>query len=36
MKTLLKNGLIYDGSGKAPFKGDVLLEDDTILAVGTV
>ena len=34
MKTLLKNGLIYDGTGAAPRKGDVLIEDDRILAVG--
>ena len=34
MKTLLKNGMIYDGTGNAPFVGDVLFEDDTILAVG--
>lgn len=34
MKTLLKNGLIYDGTGAAPFTGDILLEDDRILAVG--
>ncbi|MBO5994450.1 MAG: hypothetical protein J6Q41_02925, partial [Firmicutes bacterium] len=34
MKTLFKNGLIYDGSGNAPFKGDVLIEDDMIIKVG--
>ena len=34
MKTLFKNGLIYDGSGDAPFRGDVLIEGDRILAVG--
>ncbi|MBR0355045.1 MAG: amidohydrolase family protein [Oscillospiraceae bacterium] len=34
MKTLLKNGLIYDGTGAAPDTGDVLFEDDTILEVG--
>ncbi len=33
MKTLFKNGLIYDGSGDAPFRGDVLIEDDVILEV---
>ena len=36
MKTLFKNGLIYDGTGAKPYKGDVLLEDDRILAVGEV
>ncbi len=34
MKTLLKNGMIYDGSGEKPYRGDVLIEDGTILAVG--
>ena len=34
MKTLLKNGTIYDGSGAKPTVGDVLIEDDRILAVG--
>ena len=29
-KTLLKNAKIYDGSGDAPFKGDVLIEGDRI------
>ena len=24
----LKNGLVYDGSGAKPFKGDILIEDD--------
>ena len=33
MKTLLKNGTIYDGSGAAPYVGDLLLEDDRILKV---
>ncbi len=31
---LIRNGLIYDGSGKAPFKGDVAVKGDTIAAVG--
>ena len=30
MKTLLKNGMLYDGSGAAPVKGDILIEDDRI------
>ena len=34
MRTLLKNGMIYDGTGACPVKGDVLLEDDRIAAVG--
>ena len=34
MKTLFQNGVIYDGSGAKPFRGDVLIEDDRILAVG--
>ena len=34
MKTLFKNGTIIDGSGAKPFVGDVLIEDDRILAVG--
>ena len=34
MKTLLKNGTIYDGTGAAPYVGDVLFEGDTILEVG--
>ncbi|MBR5049374.1 MAG: amidohydrolase family protein [Erysipelotrichaceae bacterium] len=33
MKTLFKNGTIIDGSGSAPYKGDVLIEDDRILKV---
>ena len=33
MKTLLKNGTIYDGAGDEPFVGDVLMEDDKIIAV---
>ena len=34
MKTLFKNGIIIDGSGAAPAVGDLLIEDDRILAVG--
>ena len=33
MKTLFKNGFIIDGTGSAPFQGDVLIEDNTILEV---
>ena len=34
MKTLFKNGTIIDGSGAKPYVGDLLIEDDRILAVG--
>ncbi len=34
MKTLFKNGTIFDGSGAKPFVGDLLIEDGRILAVG--
>ena len=34
MKTLFKNGTIFDGSGEKPYVGDVLIEDDRILEVG--
>ena len=34
MRTLFQNGVIYDGGGAKPFRGDVLIEDDHILAVG--
>ena len=33
MKTLLKNGLIYDGSGGLPYGGDLLIESEKILAI---
>lgn len=36
MKVLLKNGLIVDGSGKAGFRGDVLIEDALIRSVSHV
>lgn len=34
MRTLLKNGKIYDGTGAAPVTGDILVEDEKIAAVG--
>lgn len=34
MKTLLKGGLIYDGTGAAPFTGDVLIDGGKIAYVG--
>ncbi|HSE39873.1 MAG TPA: D-aminoacylase [Acidobacteriota bacterium] len=33
---VLRNGLIYDGSGKAPYKGDIALRGDRIVAVGKI
>jgi len=34
MKTLLKNALIYDGTGAEPYHGDVLLDGERITDVG--
>ncbi|GAB4451544.1 MAG: D-aminoacylase [Anaerolineae bacterium] len=31
---LIRDGMIYDGSGSAPFEGDVAIQGDTIAAVG--
>ena len=31
MKQLLKNGLIYDGTGNEPYRGDILIEEDRIV-----
>lgn len=36
MRTLLKNAKIYDGTGAGAFMGDVLLENDKILEVGSL
>ena len=33
---VIRNGTIYDGSGDAPYVGDVAVEDDRIVAVGDV
>lgn len=33
MKQLLKNAMIYDGTGAEPFRGDILLEGDRIAKV---
>ena len=33
MDLLIKRGLIYDGSGEAPFQGDILIHDGTIAKV---
>jgi len=34
MRTLLKNGKIYDGTGQDAFMGDILIDDEKIAAVG--
>ncbi|MEG2450602.1 MAG: hypothetical protein RSB09_02595, partial [Clostridia bacterium] len=34
MKTLMTNCKIYDGSGKTPFVGEILIENEKIVAVG--
>jgi N-acyl-D-amino-acid deacylase len=31
---IIRNGMIYDGSGKEPFKGDIGIKDDTIAFIG--
>ena len=33
MRTLFKGGTIYDGTGRRPFAGDVLIEDDRIVKI---
>jgi len=33
---LIRNGLIYDGSGRAPFPADVAISGDTITGIGRV
>ncbi|NLC44800.1 MAG: amidohydrolase family protein [Clostridiales bacterium] len=33
MKTLIKNGLIYDGTGGKPYKGDIFIENDRIVDI---
>ena len=34
--TVIRNGLIYDGRGGRPFKGDIALNGDTIAAMGNL
>ncbi len=34
MTTIIKNGFIYDGSGRPPFKGDILIRGDRIIHFG--
>ncbi|MDX1580371.1 MAG: D-aminoacylase, partial [Alphaproteobacteria bacterium] len=36
MDLVLRNGTIVDGTGQPAFKGDVLIKDGRIAAVGTV
>lgn len=31
---IIRNGVIYDGSGTGPFKGDIAIKADTIAAIG--
>ena len=33
---VIRDGMIYDGSGGAPYRGDVAIDDDRIAAVGNV
>ena len=33
---ILRNGLIYDGNGGAPFKGDLAISGDSIAAIGNL
>ncbi|MDA2926807.1 D-aminoacylase [Acidobacteria bacterium AH-259-G07] len=33
---VIRNGLMYDGSGSPPFKGDVAINGDTIAAIGSL
>ena len=32
--TLIRNGMIYDGTGHAPYKGDIAISGDTIAFIG--
>ncbi len=32
--TIIRNGMIYDGNGAAPFKGDIAIKNDTIAFIG--
>ncbi len=33
---ILRNGMIYDGSGKKPYKGDIAIRGDKIVGVGKI
>ncbi len=35
MRYLIKNGIIYDGDGGNPFRGDILIENEIIQEIGT-
>ena len=32
--TIIRNGMIYDGNGGEPFKGDIGINNDTIAFIG--
>ncbi|HLO45458.1 MAG TPA: D-aminoacylase [Leadbetterella sp.] len=32
--TIIRNGMVYDGNGKAPFKADIGIKNDTIAFIG--
>lgn len=32
--TIIKNGMVYDGNGKAPFKADIGIKNDTVALIG--
>ena len=32
--TIIRNGMIYDGNGGVPYKGDIAINADTIVAIG--
>jgi N-acyl-D-amino-acid deacylase len=32
--TIIRNGMIYDGTGKTPYKGDIAISSDTIASIG--
>lgn len=34
--TIVRNGMIYDGTGNAPYKGDIAIAADTIAAIGNL
>ncbi len=33
---IIRNGMIYDGSGNTPYIGDLAIQDDTIAAIGLI
>ena len=33
---VIRNGTIYDGTGSAPFEGDVAVADGQVVAVGSI